>query len=262
MDKIQKVILDMLMHNTGIAMMDSGGGEGRMWQRNAKRDITKDEPVTVELPEAWYTLTDSKGAFVRRDRTIEDLAPYRKDGDTVTHEKPVSDEIELTVSLYHYLPEVLELDELCEEFNAMPVDDWDGEAYGVSKAGEEWLKAHGLTIGDAWNTYNGENYLSQVLQGANVYTEDTKSNFEYPPYVLLQVHGGADVRGGYTDAKLFKMTGEGFINPTPYVSATLTRASGETVELETSYHGHKFATENGESVEILAGDKIEASLMI
>jgi hypothetical protein len=24
------------------------------------------------------------------------------------------------------------------------------------------------------------------------------------PYLLLQIHGGADVRGGYTDAKLFK----------------------------------------------------------
>lgn len=46
------------------------------------------------------------------------------------------------------------------------------------------------------NTYNGECLLSQTLQF--IYFE-----YEGDSYVLLQVHGGCDVRGGYTDAKVF-----------------------------------------------------------
>ena len=48
-----------------------------------------------------------------------------------------------------------------------------------------------------WNTYNGDSDLSQILQGATILIDD-----EY--YWLIQIHGGADARGGYTNAKLFK----------------------------------------------------------
>jgi len=34
-------IKEMLCENTGIALMDSGGVDGRAWQQNAKHDITK-----------------------------------------------------------------------------------------------------------------------------------------------------------------------------------------------------------------------------
>ena len=33
------------------------------------------------------------------------------------------------------------------------------------------------------------------------------------PYLLLQIHGGCDVRGGYTDAKLFKPSDDWMIHP-------------------------------------------------
>ena len=45
----------------------------------------------------------------------------------------------------------------------------------------------------------------QCLQGANL----TINNEEY---ILIQIHNGADVRGGYTDAKLFKLNDEGLIH--------------------------------------------------
>lgn len=54
----------------------------------------------------------------------------------------------------------------------------------------------GVIKGDGWNTYNFDNILSQTLQG-----------FEFELHgltlVLLQVHGGADVRGGYTRPVIF-----------------------------------------------------------
>ncbi len=51
------------------------------------------------------------------------------------------------------------------------------------------------------NSYNWDNYLSQVIQYVT---------FEYQSrwFVLLQVHGGADVRGGYTRPQVFEMCGE------------------------------------------------------
>ncbi len=50
------------------------------------------------------------------------------------------------------------------------------------------------------NTYNGEDLLSQTLQF--IYWTD-----EDGAHVLLQIHGGADVRGGYTDARVFDVGG-------------------------------------------------------
>ena len=57
-----------------------------------------------------------------------------------------------------------------------------------------------------FNTYNGDSDLSQILQGA--WLEDADGD----TYLLLQIHGGCDARGGYTDAKLFKPQDEGLIH--------------------------------------------------
>jgi hypothetical protein len=61
-----------------------------------------------------------------------------------------------------------------------------GDAYGE------------LTEPRSWNTYNGEDALAQVLQGVTYADEDAV-------YVLLQIHGGCDVRGGYTRPRVFRV---------------------------------------------------------
>ena len=73
----------------------------------------------------------------------------------------------------------------------------------LTEAGFEWLTARGLDpieghgpYGESqepsvFNTYNEESALSQVLQGAVYYREGCE-------YLIVQVHGGADVRGGYS----------------------------------------------------------------
>ena len=50
-----------------------------------------------------------------------------------------------------------------------------------------------------------ESDLVQTLQGANLTINDEE-------YILIQIHNGADVRGGYTDAKLFKLNDEYMIH--------------------------------------------------
>ena len=46
-EKTEKIIYQMLIENTGIHMCDSGGKDGRGWQRNQKKSLKdfKNEPV-------------------------------------------------------------------------------------------------------------------------------------------------------------------------------------------------------------------------
>ncbi len=167
---IKQTVFEMLKTNTGTHMLDSGGATGRAWQRNA-------------------------------NKTIEDFEA-----------EPVvkGEDEEQTVSLFHYLTEHagLSLDSLCDEYNELPCPDWESDVYGVSKDQKTWLDDRGFTVLDSFNSYNGEQYLSQVIQGTYI----TQDGTNIPDYVLLQIHQGADVRGGYTDAKMFKVS-DGYLYP-------------------------------------------------
>lgn len=165
--QIEKLIYSMLIENTGTHFLDSGGTNGRMWQRNASKslnDFKKESLVSYYLD-------------------IESNCP----------------EIERSVSVFHYLQTIYELDSICNKFNRINknCNNWDSEIYGVSDKGEKFLFNIEAKIGGSWNTYNGDSDLSQVLQGTDL-------EIGGESYVLLQIHNGADVRGGYTDAKLFK----------------------------------------------------------
>ena len=165
----RQLVYEMLTENTGKHFLDSGGTDGRMWQRNQKKTIEDFENEEEEL----YQLD----------------AKYK--------------EIYRTVSVFHYLTNNLEIDDICEEFNRIQEEsnnwDADGDVYGVSKEAYTMLMSHtDVDIQRTWNTYNGESDLSQILQGANLTIDDEE-------YILIQIHNGADARGGYTDAKLFKM---------------------------------------------------------
>lgn len=170
MRDVKQLVYEMLTENTGKHFLDSGGTDNRGWQRNQKK-----------------TLQDFEN---EDEETYSFDAKYK--------------EIYRTVSVFHYLTNNLEIDDICEEFNTIQEesDNWDADcdAHGVSK--EAWKQLHisasRVKIDRIWNTYNGESDLSQILQGANLTINEED-------YVLIQIHNGADARGGYTDAKLFKM---------------------------------------------------------
>ena len=165
----KEIIYSMLIENTGTHMLDSGGANGRGWQRNQKK-------------------------------TIED---FENEQDEVYQLDAKYKEIYRTVSVFHYLTNNLEIDNICEHFNNLQnaFDNWDADAdvYGVSFQAFEYLQNNfDIEVKRTWNTYNGESDLSQILQGANITINDEE-------YILIQIHNGADARGGYTDAKLFKL---------------------------------------------------------
>jgi hypothetical protein len=171
----KELIYSMLTESTGAHMLDSGGAYGRHWERNQKRSIEDFE----NEPEQLYTWD---GHYICR-----------------------------TVSVFHYLSQ-LEQDELCEEFNALPCPNWDAEeVYGVSDSQWRWLcwqanvRLSDLSVKHTFNTYNWDSDLSQVLHGSWI-------DIGGQQYLLLQIHNGCDVRGGYTDAKLFVPVDDGIIH--------------------------------------------------
>ena len=167
--QIQKLVYKMLTENTGVHFLDSGMSNGRHWQRNAKKKIADFASEPAEL-------------------YIKD----RKD-----------DYIERTVSVFHYISKMYELDSICDKFNRIKSTDWDGDFYGVSVKHQAFLESIGYDSNTReWNTYNGDSDLSQTLQGVSL---RLFVDGQYEDYVLIQIHNGADVRGGYTDAKLFKV---------------------------------------------------------
>lgn len=168
--EVDKVLAEMLTENTGVALCDSGGAYGRNWEKNQGK-IVEDY---VKDSEVWGEF-DSDGNF-----------EY------------------YVISVFHYLRNQLDLDAICREFNQINIsaDNWDDDRfYGVSAEGGKFLDTYKLTIQRSFNSYNGESVLSQVIQG--IYLRIGGIG-----YILLQIHGGCDVRGGYTSARLFRIDNE------------------------------------------------------
>ena len=168
----QKLVYKMLTENTGSHMCDSGFANGRHWQRNQQKTI--------------------------EDFNSEDIEKWQFDWD--------NGEIHRTVSLFHYLSEHTILDDICDEFNRLQDenDDWDyvGDVYGVSNEAGGYLDLldmmYDMKIGDLVNTYNYQSDLSQTIIRHTVSLDDVY-------YVIVCTHNGADVRGGYSHAKMFKL---------------------------------------------------------
>ncbi|MBN2447761.1 MAG: hypothetical protein JXO22_13595 [Phycisphaerae bacterium] len=188
-DSTECVLAGMLAENTGTHFLDSGGtpkfdddgqyvgsehGYGRQWERNRGRNF-EGEPATV--------------------------VNFRYG-------------IEVTHHVYHWLKDRIEYDaELQERFEQFCEEvDPEHDRYWLDlmESFPEWLRDQGHEVtglygdGDPFtqNTYNGEDLLSQVLQF--LYLE-----MDGDAYVLLQIHGGCDVRGGYTAPKAFRVMDDG-----------------------------------------------------
>jgi len=170
----ESVLRDMLTENTGTHFLDSGGVYGRNWERNQGRDFDKEQ-------EAALRFTTYRG----------------KDGPEVC--------VEVTLHVYHWLRERLDFNpELDARFREWC--DADGGRYGQLPDMEEFVETQCPDAGGIYgegepftvNTYNGEDLLSQTLQ--YIFWTDEEGE-----HVLLQIHGGCDVRGGYTSARAFDL---------------------------------------------------------
>jgi len=183
-DPLKKKLMEMLTESTGCDILDSGGDMGRHWQKNRMKDFNNEYSSFLEVS------TDENGKVT---------------------------EFYVTHNVFHWLNSMLELpndnDPVLKVWNDMKNDpehkedgwycmmqDFPGYFYD-DDMGRELTGLYGEGKCFSVNTFNGEDSLSQTLQ---------YEYFEYEgiQYVLLQIHNGADVRGGYTEPVLFILTDE------------------------------------------------------
>ena len=180
-NETRAMLAAMLTEPTGRSILDSGGIYGRNWERNAGETLA--------------TFDASPSATVSR--------------------------YGITVSVFHYLAERLEylpeLDAQLGEFaETMPDAPWlhvaESFAETLGYVDESEVKRTGYAMRAesptfrTWNTYNGEDLLSQVLQGVTLTNDGSYDGLTADGAVIfLQIHGGADVRGGYTRPRAFRV---------------------------------------------------------
>jgi hypothetical protein len=177
-DNTEEVVFGMLTENTGTHFLDSGGSDGRAWQRNAKKTL---EDFRAE-PEAYF----EGGEYPEAGKsTFWILVNNLKHDQSLT-------------AAYHEFAKAYE-DEGWLEINELWLD-----KLGVPGEGGDFYSESRYTF----NTYNwSDDWLGdQTLLG-------TSFGMGGSHYLILQVHGGADVRGGYTKPQVFELVEglDGFI---------------------------------------------------
>jgi hypothetical protein len=199
-DRTKQVIAAMLTERTGTSILDSGGtpmydedgnytgstgGYGRHYERNQLRNFEEEPHATVEF---WV----GKELDVYYSRNV-----------------------------YHFLTENLEYADSWDEFFHEWANERDSHWLADMEAFPEYLRELGFVVegiyGDGkpfvGNTYNHESCLSQVLQflymTVNEVPEEYEDKLDRGVVILLQIHNGADVRGGYTAPRAYFGVNEG-----------------------------------------------------
>lgn len=180
---LTQVLQTILRENTGKSMCDSGDFYGRHYDTNSRVDLIHGPEIRTHV----YSLAD-------------------KEVDERGLVKIELGDVSLSYSLFHFLKSNLVITEesevenilLQEQLDAI-TDWWDtselAQMEEFTKDRHDNEEDYGVNL-DAWNTYNGESLLSQVIQYTIYHRED-----QY--FCVLQVHNGCDVRGGYTTPQVF-----------------------------------------------------------
>lgn len=185
----QKLIYSMMTERVGHSILDSGGIYGYNHDANKKRSIQD----FINEPEEWIELSK-----YQENARFESAPRY---------------EMCRHVSIFHYLCGG-EVDEICKKFNRRNANakDWDGDkwGWGVSKSAAKYLdelEKQGLieSFAGPHNSYNYSNELTGTYQYSWLAIDGWY-------YILFQYHGGCDVRGGYTDAKMLRLGEQYYIH--------------------------------------------------
>lgn len=183
LNETEEKIIGMLKENTGIHFLDSGSAYGRHWEQNQKIDYSKTKSVQLEVWADQVMIQKSVFYFLVEHLEItKESKKYQKLFDL--YEKG------------HYTQFLKRAGDKIEEYAR-------AEGY-ITKHDKSWLqimREFGNMMGEeSWteNTYNFETILSQDIQ-YTIFTTDEGD------FILLQVHNGTDIRGGYTVPHIFEI---------------------------------------------------------
>lgn len=180
--KTKDVITAMLKENTGTHFLDSGGAYGRSWQQNQLVDFDQTKPSKVEfdLENGWIVVTKR-------------IYHWLLDQLEVT---------ELSQSLYELFTAIAELPENKDKYWSNVYEVFVqhlNETDYPNGIGSGAAQDSGWKLIGGGNSYNHESSISQVYQYDILCNDD-----EDVRIIILQIHGGCDVRGGYTAPKFFE----------------------------------------------------------
>lgn len=162
-----------------------------------EKTITRNQEVLAAMltENTGRHMLDSGGAYGRnweraQGKTVEDF---------IAEPDMLVQKYGVYINIFHYLDANIEYDEeLDNEFQEwMNEDERKDESYFAcvyewcEKEDREEYIMGGLT-------YNYDNFLSQDFQ-ADTFNRDGES------YICLSIHGGCDIRGGYTRPRIFKV---------------------------------------------------------
>lgn len=177
------ILQAMLTENTGRHMLDSGGAYGRHWERNQGKNFADEPPFTADW--RWGEIDITASVF----HELEDRVEYEPVVDAFFERWATTGER----AHEGWFP-------LAQQF----VEEFIPDARGLYRDGGPIVV----------NTYNEETMLSQVVQYVYFTIDDEvqldadgEVVLDADAYVFLQIHGGCDVRGGYTQMRIFRLTG-------------------------------------------------------
>lgn len=198
----KETIRNMMLENTGIALGDSGGAYGRHWQINNDNGINTDELSPIDF------YLDEKNKTIHLEQTVNIYDFLTKHLDKSSTAETIEEILykvcnQEDISVYS----IWEIEALFnndflgqyvyDNYYDETTNDYT-EDYFLEEIPYE-LSPSSYFKGYEWiNTYNGEQFVSQTLQFM-CFTDG------YNDYVLLQIHGGCDVRGGYTKPRVFQI---------------------------------------------------------
>jgi len=165
----EKTIVEMLTESTGAHFLDSGGAYGRNWEYNRKIADFREQPqCDVKIEADCISIHYNLFHFLNNHCIVTEQS------------KKLQTEYEQLLKEY---PDSYEY-EIVEDFT---------KQYG-----------EGSTL---YNTYNNETLLSQGFLYCIFDAYDTQHKNVYQ-YVLIKTHNGCDIRGGYSQAKIFQINGD------------------------------------------------------
>ena len=177
------VIYSMLTEPTGTHFLDSGGDSGRHWQHNQVRtcqEFARDPVYRIYDLDTEYPYCE-KSVYHHLVDSLEYLDQANKDFESWVAASP-----------YHW-------DKNPKGRSLSSLDDVMGYMDSNYGACESYRQEPRNPDARVCNTYNGECDLTQNLQF--VYLGDTYDC----DIIALSIHNGADVRGGYTNYRIFRI---------------------------------------------------------
>lgn len=160
------------------------------------------------------------------------------------------DEYGYSVNIYHYLCEILDTDHNTQKINSFISRN---DLHWVQEVHDEIINREFMyhrigSWGELCNTFNAEENISQTLLFRTFLIDDEM-------YVLLQVHQGADVRGGYTQTRCFKLNG--YLTGLVEVYGTI-----DDKDVEMNHWGQLVYTDTDEEVEWYEVEEVDLDFYI